>query len=69
MRLHVGRSAIALIGIAAAVLVSSGASAQQSAAPQYAPQSIVWPTTTDGYVLGGIGCTETQLPGGGARHP
>ena len=62
MRLHVGRSAIALAGIAAAVLVSTGARAQQSAAPQYAPQSIVWPTATDGYMLGGIGCTDTNCP-------
>lgn len=62
MRLHVGRSAIALIGVAAAVLVSSGARAQQSAAPEFAPQSIVWPTPTDGYALGGIGCGDTTCP-------
>jgi photosystem II stability/assembly factor-like uncharacterized protein len=59
VRLYVGRSAIALTGaIATALLVSSGtsvATAQQPAAPKFAPQSIVWPTASDGYLLGSCG--------------
>ncbi|MFI5706976.1 hypothetical protein [Kribbella sp. NPDC051620] len=59
MRLYVGRSAIALAGaVATALLVSSGATvatAQQPAPPKFAPQSIVWPTAKDGYLLGSCG--------------
>jgi photosystem II stability/assembly factor-like uncharacterized protein len=59
VRLYVGRSAIALAGaVATALLVSSGtsvATAQQPAAPKFAPQSIVWPTPGDGYLLGSCG--------------
>ncbi|TDU83676.1 hypothetical protein EV138_6140 [Kribbella voronezhensis] len=63
MRLHIGRSAIALAGaVTAAVLLSSGATAQPSAVPEFAPQSIVWPTPSDGYLLGGIGCGTTTCP-------
>lgn len=65
MRLHAGRSAIALIGsILTAVLVSSGAgvATAQPTEPAFSPQSIVWPTQTDGYLLGGVACGTTTCP-------
>ncbi|WP_406047445.1 putative Ig domain-containing protein [Kribbella sp. NBC_00889] len=70
MRLHAGRSAIALIGaLVTALLVGSGATAQAAGTeqpavtdPAFAPQSIVWPTPTDGYLLGGDDCGTTPCP-------
>ena len=65
MRLHAGRSAIALVGaFATAVLVGSGAgvATAQPAEPAFSPQSIVWPTQTDGYLLGGVACGTTACP-------
>ena len=67
MRLSAGRSAIALVGaLATALLVGSGANvptAQASGPEQaFAPQSIVWPTPSDGYLLGGVACGTTTCP-------
>ena len=65
MRLHAGRSAIALVGaFATAVLVGSGAgvATAQPAEPTFSPQSIDWPTQTDGYLLGGVACGTTACP-------
>ncbi|HET6988904.1 MAG TPA: hypothetical protein VFI00_19920 [Kribbella sp.] len=65
MRLHAGRSAIALAGaVATAVLVGSGAgvATAQPAEPAFAPQSIVWPTQTDGYLLGAVQCDTAPCP-------
>jgi len=65
VRLHAGRSAMALAGaVATAVLVGSGAgvATAQPAEPEFAPQSIVWPTPTDGYLLGGVQCGTAPCP-------
>ncbi|WP_328523204.1 sialidase family protein [Kribbella sp. NBC_00359] len=65
MRLHAGRSAIALAGaVATAVLVGSGAgvATAQPNEPAFAPQSIVWPTQNDGYLLGGVQCGTAPCP-------
>jgi photosystem II stability/assembly factor-like uncharacterized protein len=65
VRLHAGRSAIALAGaVATAVLVGSGAATAtaQPTEPTFAPQSIVWPTQTDGYLLGGVQCGTAPCP-------
>jgi photosystem II stability/assembly factor-like uncharacterized protein len=69
VRLHAGRSIIALVGaVATAVLVGSGtgvATAQPAgaeAAPAFSPQSIVWPTQADGYLLGGVACGTSACP-------
>ncbi|MFF1817867.1 hypothetical protein ACFVWG_11265 [Kribbella sp. NPDC058245] len=60
MRLHAGRTVIALVGaITSALLVSSGAGA---ATATFSPQSIVWPTQSDGYVLGRVTCSTTTCP-------
>ncbi|MER7243480.1 hypothetical protein [Kribbella sp. NPDC000426] len=62
MRLHAGRKTIALVGtigaVVSALLVGSGADVATAdpSEPAFAPQSIVWPTQTDGYVLGGVTC-------------
>jgi photosystem II stability/assembly factor-like uncharacterized protein len=65
VRLHAGRSAIALVGVVAtAVLVGSGAATAtaQPTESTFAPQSIVWPTQTDGYLLGGVQCGMSPCP-------
>jgi hypothetical protein len=65
VRLHAGRSAIALAGaVATAVLVGSGAgvATAQPNEPAFAPQSIVWPTQNDGYLLGGVQCGTAPCP-------
>ncbi|WP_329474664.1 hypothetical protein OG555_23425 [Kribbella sp. NBC_01484] len=65
MRLHAGRSAMALAGaVATAVLVGSGAgvATAQPNEPAFAPQSIVWPTQNDGYLLGGVQCGTAPCP-------
>jgi photosystem II stability/assembly factor-like uncharacterized protein len=70
VRLHAGRSIVALVGaVATAILVGSGAgvaTAQPAAAeavtPAFSPQSIAWPTQTDGYVLGGAACETSPCP-------
>jgi photosystem II stability/assembly factor-like uncharacterized protein len=61
LRLHAGRSLIALAGaLAAALLAWSGpelAPAHASGPDEtFSPQSLVWPTAKDGYLLGGVGC-------------
>ena len=67
MRLHAGRSVIALAGaLVTALLAGSGpelATAQTSGPDQtLSPQSLVWPTSTDGYLLGGANCDATSCP-------
>jgi photosystem II stability/assembly factor-like uncharacterized protein len=66
VRLHPGRLAVALAGtVATALLVGSGADVATAdpSQPAFAPQSIVWPTPTDGYLLGGVACgTDTSCP-------
>jgi photosystem II stability/assembly factor-like uncharacterized protein len=59
VRLHPGRLAVALAGtVATAVLVGSspGVATAEPTDPAFAPQSMVWPTATDGYLLGGVAC-------------
>jgi photosystem II stability/assembly factor-like uncharacterized protein len=72
LRLHVGRSVIAVIGaVVTALVVSSGAdvataqpaaATAQPAAPSFSPQSIVWPTQADGYLLGAASCGTPPCP-------
>lgn len=65
MRLPAGRPAIALIGaILTALLVGSGAdvATAEPNQPALSPQSIVWPTQTDGYLLAGVTCGTTSCP-------
>lgn len=71
MRLHSGRSLIAMAvvmgaALAAAVLTGSGhqLAAAHAAGPDqpFSPQSLVWPTSTDGYLLGGADCGLTSCP-------
>ncbi|WP_328997692.1 hypothetical protein OHA18_24895 [Kribbella sp. NBC_00709] len=65
MRLHAGRKTIALVGaVVTALLVGSGAgvATAEPTEPAFAPQSIVWPTQTDGYVLGAVACGTAICP-------
>jgi photosystem II stability/assembly factor-like uncharacterized protein len=65
LRLHAGRSTIALVGaVVTALVVGSGADVATAgpATPAFSPQSIVWPTQNDGYVLGGVACDTATCP-------
>ena len=65
MRLHAGRPLIALVGaVVTALLVGSGAgvATAEPAEPSFSPQSIVWPTPTDGYLLGAVACGTATCP-------
>ncbi|MEV5966934.1 hypothetical protein AB0L70_34510 [Kribbella sp. NPDC051952] len=67
MRLHAGRASIAVIGaVLTALLVGAGASTAtaEPTQPAFSPQSIVWPTPTDGYVLGAVACGTATCPAG-----
>jgi len=68
VRLHAGRSAIALIGALVTALLlgiaatTPAAGTEEGTAPAFAPQSMVWPTPTDGYLLGGVDCGTPTCP-------